>query len=34
LLWSHGGWAPPSAEALTSLRRAVELVEQEGDDIG
>lgn len=34
LLWSYGGWAPPSAEALTSLRRAVELVEQEGDDIG
>jgi phosphatidylglycerophosphate synthase len=33
LLWSYGGWAPPSAEALTSLRRAVELVEQEGDDI-
>lgn len=34
LLWSYGGWAPPSAEALSSLRRAVELVEQEGDDIG
>jgi hypothetical protein len=34
LLWSYGGWAPPSAEALNSLRRAVELVEQEGDDIG
>lgn len=34
LLWSYGGWAPPSAETLTSLRRAVELVEQESDDIG